>query len=104
MAKKKEIVIKNGRYAGKYLTDKDCSRLESLLKLDESRGCVEDLKHVIYDLPSSVVEEIKAFGSVVSEDSLRIGTLEDSQTVGVAYMYFAKRLLSGGSVGLGKTV
>ena len=104
MAKKKEIVIKNGRYAGKYLTDKDCSRLESLLKLDESRGCVEDLKHVIYDLPSSVVEEIKSFGSVVSEDSLRIGTLEDSQTVGVAYMYFAKRLLSGDSVGLGKTV
>lgn len=105
MGRKKEITYCNNRLKGKYLDDSTCNRLEALLKLDEAKGYVKELKNVIYVLNDSEVEEIKRLGSSDFMDfSDRQGELTNIQTTGVAYMYFAKRLLLGDSVGLGKTV
>ena len=103
MAKAKEISYTNGRLSGKFLDEKTCSVLENLLRISDSNGCVEDLKGLIYDLPPSTIEVIRETKSTEFME-LPMGRLEDYQTVGVAYMYFAKRLLLGDSVGLGKTV
>ena len=103
MAKKKELVYYNGRLKGQYLTDKDCEILDSLWDLSERNGCVVDLKNVIYNLSKDEVEQIKANKSADFID-LRVGELRDEQTIGVAYMYYAQRLVLGDSVGLGKTV
>lgn len=103
MSRAKQVVCINGRYAGKYLNEGDCKRLESLLRLNEDNGFVEDLRHVIYELTPSEVDLIKTSKSNEFVE-LRKGTLENLQTIGVAYMFFAKRLLLGDSVGMGKTV
>lgn len=103
MGRAKELVYYKGRLKGKYLTDKDCEILDKLLKLSEDNGCVEDLRNVIYNLSSDEVEQIKANKSSDFMD-LQIGSLRDEQTVAVAYMYFAQRLVLGDSVGIGKTV
>lgn len=103
MGRKKELVYYNGSLKGKYLTDKDCKILDRLLEVSESNGCVQDLKKIIYNLSPSDVEQVKLAKSSDFIDK-QIGELEDSQTVGVAYMFFAKRLVLGDSVGLGKTV
>ena len=60
VAKKKELQYYNERLKGKYLTDKDCQILENLMKLSENNGCVEDLRHVIYNLTPDEVEQVKA--------------------------------------------
>lgn len=103
VARKKELIYYNNRLKGKYLTDKDCDILESLIKLSEENGCVSDLKNVIYNLTTEEIEQVKANKSSDFID-LRLGELRDEQTIGVAYMYFAQRLVLGDSVGLGKTV
>lgn len=105
MGKKKEVTYYNDRLQGKYLTDEVCNKLESLRRLDKEKGYVSDLKNMIYDLPPSDVELIKSSGTneLVDFEGKR-GTLENLQTIGVAYMYFAKRMILGDSVGLGKTV
>lgn len=103
MGRKKEILLENGRYKGKLLSSKTCSTLEKIIKLNEEHGCVSDLKNVIYNLtPSEValVKEMKS-SSLIELDK---GELTDSQTLGVAFMYFAERAILGDSVGLGKTV
>ena len=63
MARKKEVVYYNNRLQGKHLTEKECDKLEALMKLDKKRGYISDLKHVIYELPPSLVTQIKSFGS-----------------------------------------
>lgn len=103
MAKAKELFYTNGRLSGKYLDEVTCNTLEKLIALSENNGCVEDLKKLIYDLPPSTVEVIRESKSNDFVE-LPMGRLDDYQTVGVAYMYFAKRVLLGDSVGLGKTV
>ena len=103
MGKKREVLYENGRYCGKYLDTQTCKRLESLQRLSNENGYIEDLKYIIYDLPPSTVDLIKTSKS--NELAvLEKGRLENHQTIGVAYMYFAKRLVLGDSVGLGKTV
>lgn len=105
MGRKKEIIYYNNRLKGKYIDEETCNKLEALLRLDEAKGYVKELKNVIYVLSDSEVEEIKRLGSSEFMDfSDRQGELTNIQTTGVAYMYFAKRLLLGDSVGLGKTV
>lgn len=103
MSRAKEIVYYRERLQGKHLSNEDCDKLESLRRLDNEQGCVKDLKHLIYDLPPSDVDIIK---DTKSSDfvELGIGELSNLQTVGVAYMYFAKCLVLGDSVGIGKTV
>lgn len=103
MAKRRNVVLENGRYKGTRLDTETCNRLEALIRLNEENGYIEDLKHVIYDLSASDVELIKQNESNEFVE-LRKGTLQNPQTIGVAYMYFAKRLILGDSVGMGKTV
>lgn len=103
MGRKKELVYYNGNLKGQYLSDKDCKILDNLIALSDENGCVEDLKHVIYDLPNRDVEQIIATKSSEFVEK-PLGTLEDQQTVGVAYMFFSRRCVLGDSVGLGKTV
>lgn len=103
MGRAKEVVYTNNRLSGKYLDENTCNTLEKLLVLSDSNGCVEDLRTLIYDLPPSTVDMVV---EMQTSDFVEkpMGRLDDYQTVGVAYMYFAKRLLLGDSVGLGKTV
>lgn len=103
MGRRKEIKYYNGRLQGSRLTDEDCNRLESIIKLNQKKGCIPELKNIIYDLSPSDVDTILETGSNDLVE-LRKGELEDPQTLGVAYLYFAKRALLGDSVGLGKTV
>lgn len=103
MSKAKQLFYTNNRLSGKYLDESTCNTLERLIRLSEENGCVDDLKRLIYDLSPSTVEVVRESKSTEFVE-LPMGLLEDYQTVGVAYMYFAKRLLLGDSVGLGKTV
>ena len=107
MVRAKEILYYNNRLKGKYLTDEDCNKLESLRKIDEKKGFIKDLKNIIWDLSPSDVDLIKDSKSNDFEllnIDMKKGTLSNLQTVGVAYMYFAKCLVLGDSVGIGKTV
>lgn len=103
MGRKKELVYYNGCLKGEYLTDKDCQILDNLIELSDNNGCVKDLKKVIYALSSAEVEQVK-LNKCSDFIEKQVGELRDSQTIGVAYMFFAKRLVLGDSVGLGKTV
>ena len=100
----KEVVYENNRLKGKLLTSETCQRLESLIALNEQKGFISDLKHIIYDLSPSEVQLVKESKSNQFVDLSNRGTLTDVQTLGVAYMYFAERLVLGDSVGMGKTV
>lgn len=103
MGRRKELIYYNNCLKGAYLTDKDCQILDELRDLDAENGCVVDLKNIIYNISSRDVELIKETkNSEFVEKTL--GELRDNQTIGVAYMYFAKRMVLGDSVGMGKTV
>lgn len=104
MGRKKEVIYKNGRFAGKYLTDEICEKLEKLRRLDDAKKAVLDLKDIIYDLTPSQVSEIKSLYPMEYEGEKPKGKLENLQTIGVAYMFFAKSMILGDSVGTGKTV
>lgn len=103
MGKAKEVVYFGNRLKGKYLTDDVCRKLDSLRRIDEDKNFVSDLKNIIYDLSPFDVETLI---QLKTNDGLELkkGTLSNPQTVGVAYMYFAKNLVLGDSVGMGKTV
>lgn len=108
MSKAKVVSWYNNRYKGS-LSEDVCNILEQLIELDDSNGCVTDLRHIIYDLSDTAIDEIlsynfdwKYFKDKTNID-MHIGTLEDYQTVGVAYLYWAKRCLLGDSQGMGKT-
>lgn len=103
MGRKREVFYENGRLKGKYLDSETCRKLEHVISLNERQGNIYDLKHLIYELPQSDIDEIVSSRGE-AEVNLQKGTLEDSQTLGVAFMYFAKRCILGDSVGLGKTV
>ena len=104
MGRAKEVVYYNGRLKGKLLTDKDCDTLESLIRIDREKGYVKDLRNIIWELSDSDVEVIKETKSSEFISNKEKGTLTNLQTVGVAFMYFAKSMVLGDSVGLGKTV
>lgn len=73
------------------------------MELSVNKGSVKDLKNVIYNLTPEEVEQVKLSKNSDFIDP-EVGELRDEQTIGVAYMYFAQRLVLGDSVGLGKTV
>lgn len=106
MSRAKIVEYYNNRYMGS-LSEDECSTLESIISLDEENGCFEDLKHIIYDLTESgatkIIDEMNYYGQIVSDVPKNEGTLRDEQTLGVAFMYFAKRCILGDSVGFGKT-
>ena len=103
MGRAKEVIYYNGRLRGKMLSEEDCDILDSLAKVDNRKGCIDDLKHIIYDLNPSDIELILTMKSNDMVKS-KIGVLSAIQTVGVAYMYYAKNMVLGDSVGMGKTV
>lgn len=104
MGRKKDVIYKNGRFAGKYLDEETCNKLERLISLNKNNKFITDLKHIIYDLSPSQIEEIKSIYPLEAEIEKSEGVLENHQTLGVAFMFFAKRMILGDSVGMGKTV
>ena len=105
MGKAKEVVYFGNRLRGKLLSEEICRKLEMLRQVDRDKNYVADLKNIIYDLSPSDVDIVKQLqtNEAIGVD-IRKGELTNLQTVGVAYMYFAKNLVLGDSVGLGKTV
>lgn len=103
MSRRKQIKYYNGRLQGKYLTESDCDKLESIIKLGEQQGRVPQLKRSIVNLPD---EDVELAIVTKSTDLIKkpLGELGDHQTLGVSFMFFAKRALIGDSVGMGKTV
>lgn len=104
MGRAKVVKYRNNRYQGS-LSDKECDILEMLLQTNS----VPDLRHCIYELSDSTVNDIINHYAIGFEYNLEkqdrpLGTLSDLQTVGVAYMFWAKSMILGDSVGLGKTV
>lgn len=99
----KEIIYYNGKLRGKYLSEDTCDKLDALAKLDVRRGCIKELKHIIWELSPYEIDVVRDLRSADTIE-LKKGTLSDLQTIGVAYMYYAKSLILGDSVGLGKTV
>ena len=102
----------HGKYLQGGLSDKTCS---ALLNLIENVDGVASLKNCIQNLPAHTVKDIiddyenyeKEHGTVKGFNKTYksvVGELRDTQTVGVAFMYFAKSALLGDEVGLGKTV
>lgn len=92
---------KNEFYQGT-LTDNQCEIISKLLE----RKKVDTLKHIIKSASSAEIEEMKeaySKGKELKKIETR-GTLTDAQTIGVAFMYYAKKALLGDSVGMGKTV
>ena len=104
MGRKRVLHYYDGKLKGEFLSDDDCATLDKVRQLSLKNGYVKDLKKCIYDLPPSDIELIKASrdGDIVVDKN--IGTLEDVQTCGVAFMFYAKRMVLGDSVGMGKTV
>ena len=93
--------FKNEFYQGS-LTDNQCEIISKLLE----RKKVYSLKHIIKSASSTEIEEMKeaySKGKEIKKIENR-GTLTDAQTIGVAFMYYAKKALLGDSVGMGKTV
>ena len=91
----------NEYYKGS-LTDDQCAILTKLISEDR----VDTLKHIIKNANYSDIENIKKayVGGTVPPQIKERGTLSDAQTIGVAFMYYARRCLIGDQVGLGKTV
>ena len=80
----------NEYYKGS-LTDDQCAILTKLISEDR----VDTLKHIIKNANHSDIESIKKAyvdGTVPPQIKER-GTLSDAQTVGVAFMYYARRCL-----------
>lgn len=100
---KKVLSYHNGRLKGKYLTDEECDILDRLIEMSGNNGYIKDLKRLIYDLNPAEIDLIKQQGNGDGIDK-RVGELEDLQTLGVAFLFYAKRAILGDSVGLGKTV
>lgn len=98
MARKKEVTYHNGRYMGS-LDEETCDILDILRKAK----VVPELKHCIFDLDDKLIDDILYNGQDIPASELPLGTLRDMQTVGVAYMYWGKKIILGDSVGLGKT-
>ena len=101
---KKEVVFYKNRYKGNKLSEEDCEKLENIIQLSDKNMPVKDLKNIIYDLTYSEVESVINNQGTDYLEEVRTGELSDSQTTGVAFMYYAKRAILGDSVGMGKTV
>lgn len=104
MGKRKEVIYFGERFKGKLLTDKECEKLETIIKLAHEDAEISDLKNCVYDLSDEEVNTIIEMkdGSVLK--NYKEGELRPSQTTAVAFLYVSKLALLADSVGLGKTV
>lgn len=114
MARSKEVKFYKGKHYQGNLTDDEA---EMLLALKNEYESVSSLSHCITDVPSHIIIDMKesaeayekANGSLEGythdyKQYFKVGTLRDAQTIGVAFMYYARSALMGDEVGLGKTV
>lgn len=103
MGREKKVKYYGERYKGT-LSDDECRILDTIY----STSVVPDLRHCIYDLPEESIKAIikgcESSAGYPQDIERPLGTLNDMQTVGVAYMYWAGSCILGDSVGLGKTV
>ena len=86
------------------MTEEQCRRLETLIQLKETNGSVEKLTHTIFNLHNEDVDFAMKNGYLQEDIEKPLGTLKPNQTLGTAFMFFARNCLLGDSVGLGKTV
>lgn len=103
MAPRKKVTYINGRLAGDLLDEESCSRLEKLMLDSENNQVIHSLKNSIFNLSDEDVHRVLETGSTEGVTFTK-GELRDSQTLTVAYAYYAKCLVVGDSVGMGKSV
>ena len=104
MGKKKELSYYEGKYKGKYLDDDTCRILDTIIHLSKENGYISDLKKCIYDLTPKDIDLVCSTRSNDMVEHRDLGELTDAQTLGIAFMFYAKRAILGDSVGMGKTV
>lgn len=114
MGTRKEQRFYKGKYYQGTMSDDTAEAIITLVNEYKSvaslRHCIKDTPdHVIMDMKNDVEEYEKEHGNLegFSKDyssQIRVGTLNDMQTIGVAFMYYAWSALLGDEVGLGKTV
>lgn len=96
-------------YKDMYLGEMSENVAEQVLAI-QAQDNIESLKNCITNLDNNLIEEMKQCAltyngqPVLEDDELEIGELRPLQTVGVAYMFTAKRCLLGDGTGMGKTV
>lgn len=92
---------KNQYYQGS-LSDEQADILYELSDYD----VIPELKHCVANLSSAQIEQVKE--AYISGGKIphfnTAGELSNAQTIGVAFMYHARRCLLGDQVGMGKTV
>lgn len=103
------LLYKDEYYKGS-LSDAEC---DMILNIKESK-IISHIKNVIKNTPSHILmlmqqnlENFKKTKDVMSLKDYNVqeqGVLTDAQTIGVAFLYYAKSALLGDEVGLGKTV
>lgn len=111
MAKSKEVTYYNNRFRGS-LTELQCAQLENVISANErcfkTGECFEDLSRMIFRIDDAAVlqyiEDMETLGYSAHEFEKPYGMLKPFQTIGAAFMYFAKACILGDSVGMGKTV
>lgn len=103
MARVEQRIYRNQYYQGT-MSDDNAECILALL----GQTSVPSLKHCIYDLTGeqreTVIKGYEESGVFPDKSQFVLGELEDHQTVGIAFMYYAKSCLLGDEVGLGKTV
>ena len=108
MAKSAKVVeFYKGRYKGS-LSEPICDKIEQLLEMDKNNQYLSDLRHKIYNMADSevndLIEIVESGATEIPKFELVHGTLRDEQTIGVGLLYLAGNAILGDSVGLGKTV
>jgi SNF2 family DNA or RNA helicase len=104
MAKKRELSYYGEYLKGSYLTDEDCQILDIIKDMSDENRPVEELRKTIFELSDEDVARVLEEETTDFLVEKKLGELRDEQTTGVAFMYHAKRLVLGDSVGMGKTV
>lgn len=102
-----ELEYYNDGYKGS-LSSETCDILDYYIDLNEEKGIELPLKHCIYNMSNSDVDDfisdMENFGAPMQEYERPRGTLRDYQTLGVAFAFHAGNFILGDSVGTGKTV
>lgn len=94
--------VYNGFLQGSLDTD-TCDKLIFLRRAFENNESIAPLENLLYNLTDEQVDYSIAHEVDIPVEERPQGTLRPYQTVGVAFMYYAKSCLLGDSVGLGKT-
>lgn len=99
-------LMRNGMYTGTMRVEQQ----DEVLAVRDLKK-VENLKHMIFDFKPAIIPELEERQISAREYAKEngwntadlVGTLNDRQTVGTAFMYLSERSIIGDGVGLGKT-